>query len=79
MLSVTGVGSEMDHKKLKKWRTDLGMTQREAAECLGYARESYIRLERGHKPITLTCRLACAAIAAGLSPLGAKSRRQQAA
>lgn len=63
---------------LKKWRSDMGLTQRAAAESLGITLATYQRLERGQewdgsKPVFIDRRtaLACAAIRAGLGPEGA--------
>ncbi len=60
---------------LATWRTQMDMTQRQAAEALGVTLPTYQRLERGAafdtgKPVEIDRRtaLACAALAAGLAP-----------
>lgn len=63
---------------LATWRTQMDMTQRQAAEALGVTPTTYQRMERGAdfttgKPVEIDRRtaLACAALAAGLGPYSA--------
>lgn len=67
----------MTPEQLARWRTDLGLTHRAAAEALGIALVSYQEIERGTRfanskpaPIDRRTALACAAIRAGLVPEG---------
>ncbi len=66
---------------LAAWRARMPLTQRQAAAALGITLPTYQRLERGAEwadgaPVTIDRRtaLACAAIAAGLTPWGEEKR-----
>lgn len=66
---------------LAAWREHMAYTQREAAAALGVTLATYQRLERGAEwtngaPVAIDRRtaLACAAIAAGLTPWGEEKR-----
>lgn len=67
----------MTPEDLKAWRAQMGLNQRDAAAALGVAAKNYAQLELGKnystgKPVTIDRRtaLACAALSAGLKPLG---------
>lgn len=67
----------MTPEDLSRWREELKLTHRGAAEALGMSLTSYQQLERGEnwktgKPVTIDQRtaLACAALRAGLAPEG---------
>ena len=60
---------------LKTWRAEMALSQRAAAAALGVSLPTYQRMERGAnfdtgqpQAIDLRTALACAALAAGLSP-----------
>lgn len=56
---------------LRKWRADLGLTQREAAARLGYGLTQYSLMERRRtNAIPLVVALACSAVSRGLEPFG---------
>jgi len=66
---------------LAAWRAQMTYTQRQAAAALGITLATYQRLERGAEwtdggAVTIDRRtaLACAAIAAGLTPWGEEKR-----
>lgn len=52
---------------LKRWRTHLRLTQQQAADRIGVVLRHYSDFERGVDPIPLRIRLACAAIALGVT------------
>ena len=67
----------MTSEELKRWRIDLAITQRKAADALGMTLAKYQQLERGAnfetgKPtrIDLRTSYACAAIRLGIAPEG---------
>ena len=67
----------MTAEQLAQWRADLGLSQRAAAAALGIALPTYQSMERGRswktgQPLEIDRRtaLACAALAAGLAPVG---------
>lgn len=71
----------MTHTDLQLWRARRGWPQREAAAALGITITSYQRLERGRcwrtdRPLVIDRRtaLACAAIEAGVEPMGSPVR-----
>ena len=51
-----------------EWRMSLQLTQEHAAALIGYKSRMIRRWESGESPIPCAVGLACAAIAAGLSP-----------
>lgn len=68
----------MLNKGLKEWREGMGLSQRQAAQNLGFSLTQYQRLERGARfdtgaPVELDIRtrLACAAIRHGVTPIPA--------
>lgn len=67
----------MTNDQLAAWRSDLGLSQRAAAEALGVTLPTYQQMERGAyfhggRPMVIDRRtaLACAALRAGLAPEG---------
>ena len=50
-----------------RWRRHLGLQQKTAARMLGMTPNGLRKVEQSRKPIRKTIRLACAAIALGLS------------
>jgi len=67
----------MTKEQFKTWRKKMGFTQKQAAEALGLFRNTIINYERGTRPendlpvkIPRSIALACAAIEAGLKPVG---------
>lgn len=54
----------------KAWRRRLGITQQAAADALGTTRRAIVMWEAGDRPISRTLALACAAVEAGLPPVG---------
>ena len=56
---------------LRAWQAHMGMTQLEAAEAIGVSLATYKRYLTGDVPRTVA--LACAAIKAGLKPIGGES------
>lgn len=49
----------MTKTELKNWRAEMGYTQAEAAEALGFSAPHYRKLESGKVPIKRTVELAC--------------------
>ena len=71
----------MTSADLAAWRAQMTYTQRQAAAALGVTLATYQRLERGAEwadgaavAIDRRTALACAAIAAGLTPWGEEKR-----
>lgn len=67
----------MTPAEFRVWRTGMGFSQTAAAAALGISKSSVELYELGHRkddgrPVIIprTVALACAAIAAGLAPLG---------
>ncbi|NUB29744.1 helix-turn-helix domain-containing protein [Azospirillum brasilense] len=60
----------MTADEFKTWRKGLDLTQQEAADAIGITKRSVQLYEAGTQPVSRTIALACAAIAAGLKPLG---------
>lgn len=60
----------MTADEFKTWRKGLKLTQQEAADAIGITKRSVQLYEAGTQPVSRTIALACAAIAAGLSPVG---------
>jgi len=67
----------MDKHDFKAWRKKQGFTQQQAADALGLFRVTIVNYERGSRmdspnevKIPLHIALACAAIEAGLKPVG---------
>ncbi|CAO3447879.1 hypothetical protein [Azospirillum argentinense] len=54
----------------KQWRASLKLTQQEAADAIGITKRSVQLYEAGTQPVSRTIALACAAISAGLKPIG---------
>ena len=63
----------MTPEDFKAWRERLDMTQQEAADAIGVTKRSVQMWEAGDRPIGRTVALACAAINAGLTPVGMAS------
>ncbi|CAN0507184.1 unnamed protein product [Discosporangium mesarthrocarpum] len=60
----------MSPAAFKRWRKDLGLSQKEAADALGLKRRAVQYYEKGERggdpvPIPKTVRLACYALGAG--------------
>jgi len=67
----------MTKEQFKAWRKKMGFTQQQAADALGLYRLTIINYERGTRPennlevkIPRSIALACAAVQAGLKPVG---------
>lgn len=60
----------MTADEFKAWRTERNMTLKEAAEALGTTLRAVQYWEAGDRPISRTVALACAAVQAGLAPIG---------
>ena len=60
----------MTADEFKTWRKSLAMTQQEAGAAIGITKRSVQLYEAGTQPVSRTIALACAAVAAGLKPLG---------
>lgn len=60
----------MTPQDLKDWRARLDLTQKAAADALGTTVRAVQMWEAGDRPISRTVALACAAVAAGLKPIG---------
>ncbi|MET4636133.1 helix-turn-helix domain-containing protein [Kaistia defluvii] len=67
----------MTPEQFKSWRDEMGMTQSQAADALGVARGTILNYESGSRrddgrPVAIpkTVALACAALRAGLAPIG---------
>lgn len=58
----------MTPSDLRDWQAHLGYTYETAAEALGMSRSGFAKLLAGDHPIDKRTALACAAIAAGLTP-----------
>ena len=56
---------------LRAWQTRMGLTTYSAPAALGVSRSTYNTWLSGERPVTLTIALACAALEAGLPPIGA--------
>lgn len=54
----------------KNWRKGLSMTQQAAADELGVTKRTVQLYEAGDLAVTRTVALACAALSAGLRPVG---------
>lgn len=69
-VAETAISVLMTPADLMTWRKDLGLTQRKAAEKLGYGLTQYGAMERGPSisVLPISVALACAAIAAGIPP-----------
>jgi transcriptional regulator with XRE-family HTH domain len=57
----------MNPAQLRAWRKRLDLSQTEAANALGLSLRGYQNYEGGLRPIPKPVRLACAAVALGLS------------
>jgi transcriptional regulator with XRE-family HTH domain len=55
---------------LRAWQAQMGYTYETAAQALGMSRSGYAKLVLGNAKIDLRTALACAAIVAGIKPLG---------
>lgn len=62
----------MTPDQFKRWRKSNNMTQAMAAAALGMTVRHILRLEAGERKISYVISLACAAVAAGLSPWSKK-------
>lgn len=60
----------MTAEEFKTWRSRLDMTQQDAADTLGVTKRSVQGWEDGTQPIKRSIALACAAVQAGLKPIG---------
>ncbi|OYD82513.1 helix-turn-helix transcriptional regulator [Azospirillum brasilense] len=60
----------MTADEFKAWRKGLGLTQQEAGDAIGITKRSVQLYEAGTQPVSRTIALACAALSAGLKPLG---------
>ena len=67
----------MTSEQFKAWRKGMGLTQAGAADALGLSKESVFNYETGVRRdggravvIPRTVALACAAVSAGLEPVG---------
>lgn len=60
----------MTPQDFKDWRKRVDMTQSEAADRLGVTKRAVQAWEAGERPILPSTALACAAIEAGLPPVG---------
>jgi DNA-binding XRE family transcriptional regulator len=60
----------MTHEEIKLWRKRLGMTQQQAGDAIGVTKRSIQLFEAGDQPVSRTIALACAAVEAGLKPIG---------
>ncbi len=60
----------MTPDEFKAWRKALSLTQQQAGEAIGITKRSVQLYEAGDQPVTRTVALACAALAAGLKPIG---------
>lgn len=60
----------MTPQDFKGWRERLGLSQQEAGEALGTTKRAVQMWEAGDRPISRTVALACAAVEAGLEPVG---------
>jgi len=67
----------MNKENFKTWRKKMGFTQQQAADALGLFRNTITNYERGARAedgraviIPRTVALACAAVEAGLKPVG---------
>lgn len=60
----------MTAEEFKTWRNQLDLTQQEAADALGATKRAVQMWEAGDRPISRTVALACAAVKAGLKPIG---------
>lgn len=60
----------MKPSDLRAWQTHMGYTYETAAEALGISRSGFAKLLAGAHPIDKRTALACAALKAGLRPLG---------
>lgn len=57
---------------LRAWKLSMAYTYETAADALGISRSGFAKLLDGTHPIDKRTALACAAIAAGLEPWGAR-------
>lgn len=57
-----------DQSEFRIWRTDLGLTQKDAAMKLGYSRYQIQKYDQGRKAPDLTMRLAMSALVHGIPP-----------
>jgi transcriptional regulator with XRE-family HTH domain len=60
----------MTGEDFKTWRKAMGLTQQQAADAIGVTKRSVQLWEADDQPVSRTVALACAALAAGLKPLG---------
>ena len=60
----------MKPSDLRAWQAHMGYTYETAAEALGISRSGFAKLLAGVHPIDKRTALACAALEAGLRPLG---------
>ena len=64
---------KMTPNALRDWQAQMGYTWAQAFEALGVGETTYAAWLRGERAIGKHVALACAALAAGLKPLGEKS------
>lgn len=68
---MTVLGAQpMTPSDLRTWQSAMGYTYETAAEALGMSRSGYAKLIAGTSKIDRRTALACAAILAGVKPLG---------
>lgn len=60
----------MTGEDFKAWRKRVGKTQQQAADAIGITKRSVQLYEADDQPVPRTVALACAAIEAGLEPIG---------
>jgi transcriptional regulator with XRE-family HTH domain len=61
---------QMTTNDLRAWQQAQGYTYETAAQALGMSRSGYANLVLGNAKIDLRTALACAAIVAGIKPIG---------
>lgn len=60
----------MTPDEFKNWRKSVKLKQQDVADALGTTIRAVQMWEAGDRPISRTVALACAAISAGLKPIG---------